>query len=99
HWTHFYTDYGVDLQKRFFAFFLKGEDNGWDRQPAVQLQVRHIPERYVERHESEWPIARTIWTHHYLDPSSSALVDRPPADEQASEYDPLGPGLTFQTPP
>ncbi len=40
HWTHFYTDYGRLLQKRFFDYFLKGERNGWDRQPRVQLQVR-----------------------------------------------------------
>lgn len=42
HWTHFYTDYGVSMQKRFFAHFLQGEDNGWDSQPAVRLQVRHL---------------------------------------------------------
>ncbi len=29
HWTLFYTDYGNDLQKRFFGHFLKGEDTGW----------------------------------------------------------------------
>ena len=33
HWTHFYTDYGVALQKRFFGHFLKGEDTGWTKQP------------------------------------------------------------------
>src|SRR5258708_6973706 len=65
HWTHFYTGYGVRLQKRFFGHFLKGEDTGWARQPAVQLQVRHPGERFVERHESEWPIARTEWTRLY----------------------------------
>ena len=42
HWTHFYTDYGVAIQKQFFAYFLKGERNGWDRRPKVQLQVRHL---------------------------------------------------------
>ncbi|MDH3498972.1 MAG: CocE/NonD family hydrolase, partial [Acidimicrobiia bacterium] len=26
HWTHFYTSYGVALQKRFFGHFLKGVD-------------------------------------------------------------------------
>jgi uncharacterized protein len=26
HWTHFYTDHGVRLQKRFFGHFLKRED-------------------------------------------------------------------------
>ncbi len=29
HWTHYYTDYGVGLQKKkFFGYFLKGEKNG-----------------------------------------------------------------------
>jgi len=41
HWTHFYTDYGVALQKKFFGHFLKGEDTGWTKQPKVRLQVRH----------------------------------------------------------
>ena len=49
HWTHFYTDYGVGLQKRFFGHFLKGEDTGWMTQPRVLLQVRHPGERFVER--------------------------------------------------
>ncbi len=42
HWTHFYTDYGRELQLRFFDHFLHGKNNGWDRQPRVLLQVRHI---------------------------------------------------------
>ena len=47
HWTEFYTDYGVQLQKRFFNHFLKGEDNGWQDHPRVQLLVRHI-DRFEE---------------------------------------------------
>src|SRR6516162_8808457 len=76
HWTHFYTDYGVGLQKRFFDCFLKGADNGWKAQPRVQLQVRHI-DRFVERHEDEWPIARTQWTRFYLDPAGQSLAREP----------------------
>ena len=34
----------------------------------MQLQVRHV-DRFVERHENEWPIARTRWTKLYLDPA------------------------------
>ena len=45
HWTHFYTDYGVNLQKRFFGYFLKGAATGWERQPRVQLQVTARPVR------------------------------------------------------
>jgi putative CocE/NonD family hydrolase len=73
HWTEFYTDYGVALQKKFFGHFLKGEDTGWTKQPKVQLQVRHPGEKFVERHESEWPLKRTKWTKYYLDPQASAL--------------------------
>src|SRR5215475_13916981 len=66
HWTHYYTDYGVDLQKRFFGYFLKGEKNGWNKQPRVQLNVRHPGEKFVIRHEDDWPIPRTQWTKFHL---------------------------------
>ena len=52
HWTHFYTDYGRELQRKFFDFFLKGEDTGWAKQPRVLLQVRH-PGRDVRRARGE----------------------------------------------
>ena len=98
HWTHFYTDYGVNLQKRFFACFLKGEKNGWNRQPRVQLQVRHV-DRFVERQENEWPLARTQWTKFYLDPAGQALTRSVPAGSAQLEYDALGEGLTFVSAP
>jgi len=98
HWTHFYTDYGVALQKRFFAYYLKGEKNGWDRQPRVQLQVRRVA-GFVERHESEWPIARTQWTKLYLDPAAQALGSEPPRTAGSTAYDALGDGATFLSAP
>jgi predicted acyl esterase len=100
HWTHFYTDYGRSLQKRFFDFYLKGERNGWDRQPKVQLQVRHI-NRFVERHEHEWPLARTQWTKLYLHPADHSLRDNPNAttDDAAITYDAMGDGVTFMSAP
>ena len=77
HWTHYYTDYGVDLQKRFFDFFLKGKKNGWDKQPRVQLNVRHPGEKFVIRHEDDWPIPRTQWTKFHL-AAGSRLAAEPP---------------------
>lgn len=99
HWTHFYTDYGVKLQKRFFGHFLKGENTGWDSQPRVQLQVRHAGEKFVERHEQEWPLARTQWTKFYLKPEDQSLNRKPPASEGAITYEGFGDGVTFLTPP
>jgi len=98
HWTHFYTDYGVALQKRFFDCFLKGEDRGWMSQPRVLLQVRHI-DRFVERHEDEWPIARTRWTRYYLDPAGQRLGREPPATSASIAFDALGDGVTFLSAP
>jgi predicted acyl esterase len=99
HWTHFYTDYGLALQKRFFGHFLKGEDTGWARQPKVVLQVRHPGERFVERHEGEWPLARTRWTRLYLSPADHGLAAEPPARDGTVTYRGLGDGVTFLTPP
>jgi len=98
HWTHFYTDYGVKLQKRFFDHFLKGADNGWSAQPRVQLQVRHV-ERFVERHESEWPLARTQWTKFYLNCADHSLVREPPEAAGQITYDARGEGVTFISSP
>jgi len=98
HWTHFYTDYGRELQKRFFDYFLKGEKNGWDREPRVRLQVRHV-DRFEERLEHEWPLARTQWTKFYFDFKNRALVTQPPAEGASQPFEAMGKGLTWMTPP
>jgi predicted acyl esterase len=98
HWTHFYTDYGVQLQKRFFAHFLKGERGDWERQPRVQLQVRHV-DRFVSRTENEWPLARTSWTKLYLEPADCSLVPAAPAAPSEVAYDALSEGVTFVSAP
>ncbi|HEX3937842.1 MAG TPA: CocE/NonD family hydrolase [Xanthobacteraceae bacterium] len=98
HWTHFYTDYGRNLQLRFFDYFLHGKKNGWDRQPPVQLQVRHV-DRFVERTEKEWPLKRTKWTKLYLDPVSGLLGDKAPKKKVVVRFQATGDGVTFMTPP
>ena len=99
HWVEFYTDYGVQLQKRFFDHFLKGARNGWDRQPRVQLNVRHPGEKFVVRHENEWPLARTQWTKFHLDFAHEALTTRPPGTQESVSFETMGDGLMFLTPP
>ena len=99
HWTEFYTDYGVRLQKRFFGHFLKGEDTGWSKQPRVVLQVRHPGERFVERHDNEWPLARTQWTKFFLRPENLALDAKGPEQEGRITYGGLSDGVTFLTSP
>lgn len=97
HWTHFYTDYGVALQKKFFGYFLKGEDNGWLEQPRVQLNIRHC-DHFELRHENEWPPDRTEWKKYYLT-NDYKLVTEAPADEGTLTYEAMGDGLTFLSEP
>jgi predicted acyl esterase len=98
HWTEFYTDYGVSLQKRFFDYFLKDVDNGWVSQPRVQLQVRRI-DGFEERHENTWPITSTRWTRYYFDSDAYTLSLTPPDLESQISFSALGDGVTFLSPP
>jgi uncharacterized protein len=97
HWTHFYTDYGRELQLRFFNHFLKGEGD-WKNQSRVQLQVRHV-DRFVERHENEWPLARTQWTRLYLHKDFQLKSGSDPDASSAVRFDALGEGVTFLSEP
>ncbi len=99
HFSHFYTNYGVGLQKRFFGHFLKGENTGWDQQPPVLLNIRRPGEKFTQRPESEWPLARTQWTPLHLHPIDHSLR-RDESNETAElSYETSGNGLTFLTPP
>ncbi|WP_345528653.1 CocE/NonD family hydrolase [Nocardioides endophyticus] len=99
HWATFYTDAGIAMQERFFDHFLKGADNGWDKEPRVQLQIRHPGEKYESRMENEWPIARTEWTKFYIDPDAGLLSTREPSRTEPLTFEALGEGLNFSTPP
>jgi uncharacterized protein len=98
HWTHFYTDYGRHQQKRFFDYFLHGKDTSWTKQPKVLLQVRHV-DRFIERAEKEWPLARTRWTKLYLEPEDGTLAKVRSEKRTTLSFDALGDGVTFLTPP
>jgi predicted acyl esterase len=97
HWTHYYTDYGLTLQKQFFGHFLKGEDNGWTKRGPVLLNIRQV-DGFVQREEKAWPLARTQWTRLYLDAKANAL--RPQLGEANKlSYDGFSAGVTFSTAP
>ena len=95
HWTHFYTGYGRKLQLRFFDHYLKGGKGDWKNQPKVLLQVRHL-DKFVERHENEWPLARTQWTKMYLSGNS---LSSSPGNSNTITFDAMGDGVTFISEP
>jgi uncharacterized protein len=86
------------LRARWFARWLKGENNGIDREPPVRLFVMGRNE-WIDEHE--WPIQRTQFTPYYLRSNGAAnsrdgngrLESMPPATEEPDRfrYDPLDP--------
>jgi len=99
HWTEFYTSRGIELQKKFFGHFLKGEDTGWGHEPKVMMQVRHPEKEVTLRSEWTWPPESTRYERYYLEPGSSRLTTTAVESSQAMSYDSLGAGLTFLSQP
>jgi hypothetical protein len=88
HVTAFYSDEGLELQHRFFGYFLKGIDNGWEKTPPVTLVVRdqkHVP--YAIRFEQEWPLKRTQYTRFYLNASDMKLESTTPKSDTATSFE------------
>ena len=96
HWESFYTRDGERLQRRFFGHFLKGEDTGWAKQPRVELKIRHPGEKFVVRHENEWPLERTRWTRFYLNAGRMSLERSEPGISKEISYETHGEGLLFE---
>ena len=100
HEEWFYLEQGLALQRRFLDHFLKGEDNGWDREAPVLLHVRRPFTPEVElRREHEWPLARTEWTATYLSAADPGLAPQAPAASGEITFHALGTPLTFLAPP
>jgi predicted acyl esterase len=101
HWTEYYTSSGIALQKRFFAYFLADEDNGWGEEPRVQMVVRHPSSSPSRRAATDWPLPETSWTRLYLEPAELRLTEVPPfsGTTRSVRFGAMSDGLTFLTPP
>ena len=98
HFASMYLPHAVSLQMKFFDHFLKGEDNGWEKQPPLILTIRD-PRGFFRRDESDWPIARTKWIRYYLNAKDGALSIDAPAASSKTEYEAFGDGVTLYSAP
>ena len=62
HWTDYYTDYGVALQREFFDHFLKGKTTAGTNRHRSACWSGTADDRYRATHGEEWPLAETNWT-------------------------------------
>jgi len=65
-WERFYSEDATNYQKKFFDYFLKGLQNGWEDTPRVRLEIRETRDEYTVRPEKEFPLARTQYRKLYL---------------------------------
>jgi putative CocE/NonD family hydrolase len=76
----------VGLAIRWLNRVIKGEDNGIDAEPPVRIFVMG---RNEWRFESEWPLARTVFTEYYLRVDGSpggGLSTELPGDQPPTRY-------------
>jgi len=81
HFTHFYTDYGVNLQKRFFATSSR-RGYGLDRQPRSPPGAPS-GERFVARAENECPgrpVDEALSRFRGFPPGGEGLIGRSQRD-------------------
>jgi predicted acyl esterase len=98
HWESFYLPEYVAMQKRFFNYFLRGEQNGWDKEPCVKLVVRD-PRGNRMRSGNDFPLPQTKPTIYYLDAKSRTLCPDAPSNQSQAIYEAMGPGVHFSTGP
>ncbi len=77
---------GRPSRSEFFAHYLKGEDNGWDRGHRSAPDPASRPFRGAS--SSPWPLPETQWTDLFLDAGELAVRPRPgPRHEAEVTYD------------
>lgn len=90
----------VALQKRFFDRYLKGIDNGWEREPPVEVEIRARGDKVQRAAQAPaWPFPDIRWTRLYLDAGDKTLAPEPAAPAASASYPALSAGVTFTTAP
>lgn len=107
--AQFTDDASLDLQSfqlRWFDHFLKGIDNGVDREPPVRIYVMGGGDAHKTkegrifvgghwRNEQEWPLARAVETPYYLHFNGTLATEAPHDRSITYAFDPRNPVPTL----
>jgi uncharacterized protein len=100
YFVSFFHPDNVLLQRRFFDRYLKGMDNGWEREPRVEVQVRSSDDGVSSTvRTSAWPVPETQWTRLYLDSGARSLTPDARSTSSSVSYAALGAGVSFKSAP
>lgn len=90
-WHDIYTPEATDDLQRFYDFYAKGIENGWEKDtPRVRLTLLGYDGSHaktvVERAEEQWPPARQHSVKYYLDASTKSLTTEKPASTSSTSH-------------
>jgi hypothetical protein len=96
----FLQPHNVALQKRFFDRYLKGIDNGWEKEPQVEVEIR-APDDTVVRtlRDTQWPPSAVTETHLYIDAAAKKIGFEKPTQDGSITYEALSDGVTLMSDP
>lgn len=90
-WHDLYTVAANDDLQRFFDFYAKGIQNGWEDTPPVRLSLlgfEDSPVRtIVERPEKQWPPATLRTEKYYLDSATKTLTASKPLSAATASHE------------
>jgi predicted acyl esterase len=87
----------IALQLKFLDHFLKGADNGWEKEPKVEVSIRGADDkvsRWVK--DTQWPLSGTQWKKLPLDLQGKVLGK---AGNGSLSFDSTGPGIALRSAP
>jgi uncharacterized protein len=88
----------VALQKRFFDKYLKALDNGWEKEPRIEVQIRAPGDKIKRQAQStSWPLPETKFSKFYLDAGTKTLGTAAPSAAASASYPSLTQGVSFTT--
>ena len=94
-WSTYYSQDATETRLRFFDHFLKGADNGWEREPAVRLAIYDTGSKPAAvTKEEAWPPNDLTWQRLWLGAKDMALADAP-GEPAAVSFDMRGKGIRF----
>jgi predicted acyl esterase len=95
-WSNYYSDETKAVRRRFFDHFLKGIDNGWDKEPPVRLAIHEAGSKAASVvKEQEWPPKDLAWRQLFLDVKTGSLKDENPSHAGTARFEAPSAELTF----
>lgn len=96
----FFAPDSVAIQRRFFDRYLKDVDNGWEKEPRVDVVMRAPGDKLRRNiHASAWPLEGTQFVKLHLDAATKSLAWQAPSSTAKASYPALGAGPMFASAP